>query len=211
MPGALEPRSSWRYMTHPARSEGKAWCGAGVIVSMFHDRIDAEVLDAARARAAACATSPWADNIDLRRAASAGVVVCQLHPDAVTEGRQRTWRGARAVGRAPAGTGGRVRASRRVRSAAEANGDHRLAGRAPDRTEPADRGAGRIGKAVAATRASVRHARAVPHRLHWHVDFELALAAKRVGLDEGWRLADVVSDAHAAHGGDASSDRRGSG
>jgi len=60
--------------------------GAHVIVSMFHDRIDTELLDAAGPQLrGVCNFAVGFDNIDLSACAARGIQVCNT-PDAVTEG-----------------------------------------------------------------------------------------------------------------------------
>ena len=172
--------------------------GATVVVSMFHDKVDAEFLAAAGpGLRGVCNFAVGVDNIDLAacRAAKvggAGGVTATNTPDAVTEGTANlAWGLILAVGRRV------VEGDRFVRSGRfehEGNtfptgwlGVH-LAGRTLLIV-----GAGRIGRAVA-MRGQAFGMRVVYAARTRHFDFEQApLAAARVELDEGLRAADVVS------------------
>lgn len=180
---------------HPAQTrEGlKALVrGAGVIVSMFHDRIDTEVLDAAGpGLRGVCNFAVGFDNIDLQACRERGVVVCNC-PDAVTEGTANlAWGLVLSVARRLGPADAYVRRGEFARQGSPAITDWlgvHLTGQ-----NLLIVGAGRIGKAVA-LRGLAFGMRVLYTARTRHVDFELApLAAKRVGLDEGLALADVVS------------------
>ena len=166
--------------------------GAAAVVSMFHDKVDAEFLAAAGKQLRGVANfAVGVDNIDLPACRAAGVAVSNT-PDAVTEGTANlAWGLILAVGRRV------VEGDRFVRSGRfehEGNtfptgwlGMH-LAGRTLLIV-----GAGRIGRAVA-LRARAFGMNVMYAARTRHFDFEQApLAAPRVELDEGLRAADVVS------------------
>lgn len=166
--------------------------GATVLVPMFSDRVDAEMLDAAGPLLrGVCAYAVGYDNIDLPACAARGVCVTNT-PDAVTEGTANL-----ALGLLLACTRRIVAADRFVRSGRferEGNGfptgwmGQDLTGRTLCIV-----GAGRIGLALA------HRCRALGMRTTYvartrHLEFELApIAAQRVDLDSGLREADVVS------------------
>lgn len=166
--------------------------GATVVGTMFHDRVDAEFLDAAGAQLkGVCNYAVGVDNIDLAECAKRGVQVSNT-PDAVTEGTANmAWGLILAVARKIAEGDRFCRAGRFEK---EGNvfptgwlGMH-LTGRTLLIV-----GAGRIGKAVA------QRGLAFGMRVKYvartrHMDFELApIAAERTELEEGLCEADVVS------------------
>ncbi len=166
--------------------------GATAVVSMFHDRVDAEFLAAAGTQLRGVANfAVGVDNFDLAACRAAGVAVSNT-PDAVTEGTANLAFGLLlAVGRRI------VEGDRFVRSGRfehEGNtfptgwlGAH-LAGRVMHIV-----GAGRIGRAVA-LRARAFGMGVVYTARTRHADFEDAvIAGRRVELDEGLAGADVVS------------------
>ncbi|CAN5761007.1 glyoxylate reductase [soil metagenome] len=166
--------------------------GAGAVITMFHDRVDAEFLDAAGARLrGVCNYAVGIDNIDVEVCRARGVTVTNT-PDAVTEGTANlAWAlilgAARRVGEADRF----VRAGNFVKQGAPAAdtwlGVH-LAGQTL-----AIIGAGRIGKAVA-LRGLAFGMRIVYVARERHLDFELApLCAARMELDDALAAADVVS------------------
>lgn len=166
--------------------------GAHVIVSMFSDRVDAEMLDAAGPQLrGVCNLAVGFENIDLKECARRGVAVSNT-PNAVTEGTaDLAWMLILAV-------------ARRL-----IEGDEFARSGAWERHGPLSMsqflgldltgrtllivGAGRIGYATALR--SLGWGMQVLYTArsrHW--EFELApLAARRVELDEGLRAADVVS------------------
>lgn len=166
--------------------------GARAIISMFHDVIDAGVLDAAGPGLGVVVNHAVGyDNIDLEACRARGVAVCNT-PDAVTEGTANLamlliLACARRV----------VEGDRFVRSGAWAShgplGMHERLG-----LELAGRtlllvGAGRIAYATA-LRASAFGMRALYVSRGRRVAFECSpLAGERVGLEEGLSRADVVS------------------
>ncbi|MBX3386327.1 MAG: D-glycerate dehydrogenase [Phycisphaeraceae bacterium] len=166
--------------------------GAHVIVSMFHDRIDGSVLDAAGGQLrGVCNFAVGFDNIELGACRERGVVVCNC-PDAVTEGTANL-----AWGLILASTRRLIAADRFVRS-----GEFSRKGN-PGITEwlgtdLAGRnllivGAGRIGMAVA-LRGLGFGMRVLYAARKRHVEFEIGpVAGKWVELEEGLRQADVVS------------------
>jgi glyoxylate reductase len=166
--------------------------GAGVVVSMFHDKVDADLLRAAGpGLKGVCNFAVGFDNIDLAACREAGVQVTNT-PDAVTEGTANiAWALLLAVAR-------RVcEGDRFVRSGEfERQGNifptgwlgMHLTGQTMLIV-----GAGRIGRAVA-MRAQAFGMRVLYTARSRHLDFEQApLAARRVELEEGLRVADVVS------------------
>lgn len=166
--------------------------GAAVIVSMFHDRIDAEVLAAAGAGLkGVCNFAVGYDNIDLEACRARGVVVCNC-PDAVTEGTANmAWGLILSVARRLGPADAFVRSGEFERRGNPAITDWLGAHLTGQNLLIV--GAGRIGKAVA-LRALAFGMRVLYTARTRHVDFELApLAARRVELDEGLAIADVVS------------------
>jgi len=166
--------------------------GADIIVSMYTDRIDDELLEAAGNQLrGVCNFAVGINNIDLDACARRGVIVTNT-PDAVTEGTaDMAWLLILAVARKL------IEADRYARSSAY---PHRgplgmadfmgldLTGRTL-----AIIGAGRIGFATAMrARGWGMNILYVARTKHW--DFELApLAAERVELDQALSRADVVS------------------
>jgi glyoxylate reductase len=166
--------------------------GADVVISMFHDRVDAEFLSAAGPQLkGVCNFAVGIDNIDLPACRERGVRVANT-PDAVTEGTANlAWALVLAVARRL------VEADRFVRSGQfEHQGNifptgwlgMHLTGQTMHIV-----GAGRIGRAVA-LRAQAFGMKIIYTARTRHLDFEQApLAARRVDLDEGLARADVVS------------------
>jgi lactate dehydrogenase-like 2-hydroxyacid dehydrogenase len=166
--------------------------GAAAVGTMFDDRVDDELLDAAGpALRGVCNYAVGVDNIDVRACRRRGVQVANT-PDAVTEGTANL-----ALGLILAVARRIVEADRFCRSGRferEGNGfpvgwcGVDLAGRTLLIV-----GAGRIGRAVAV------RAQALGMRIEYvarsrHLDFEQApLVASRVDLDQGLPSADVVS------------------
>jgi len=166
--------------------------GARVLVSMYHDKVDAELLDSAGEQLlGVCNYAVGYENIDIAECARRGVKVTNT-PDVVTEGTANL---AMALMLAVARRV--VEGDRFARSAAyhESGGlsmssfmGRHLAGQTLLIV-----GAGRIGRAVA-MRAQAFGMRTLYVARGRHLDFEQApLAARRVELEEGLRLADVVS------------------
>ncbi len=166
--------------------------GASVIVSMYHDKVDAELLDAAGpSLRAVCNYAVGFENIDLDACRERNVVVTNT-PDAVTEGTANiAWALILGVARRL------VEADKFARSPAYAEGGPlgmadwmgvHLTGQ-----RLLIVGAGRIGRAVALRGLGFgMKIDYVARSRHW--DFELApLAGTRVSLDEGLSRADVVS------------------
>lgn len=166
--------------------------GASVIVCVFTDRVDAELLDAAGpGLKGVCAFAVGVDNIDLAACAARGITVTNT-PDAVTPGTANL-----AWGLILACTRRVVPADRFVRSGRferEGNGfpSGWMGVHLSDRTLCIV-GAGRIGLAVA-QRALAFGMRVTYVARSAHPEFEAApLSARRVTLDEGLKGADVVS------------------
>ncbi|MCC6322094.1 MAG: D-glycerate dehydrogenase [Phycisphaerales bacterium] len=166
--------------------------GADAVVSMFHDRVDAEFLAAAGPQLkGVCNFAVGFDNIDLGACRERGVIVTNT-PDAVTEGTANmSWALLLAAARRLCEGDRFVRSGRFEH---EGNtfptgwlGRH-LTGQVLHIV-----GAGRIGRAVA-LRAQAFGMRVVYTARSRHLDFEQApIAARRVELEEGLRMADVVS------------------
>ncbi|MCB9861192.1 MAG: D-glycerate dehydrogenase [Phycisphaeraceae bacterium] len=166
--------------------------GASVLVTMYHDRVDADLLDAIGSQIkGVCNFAVGFNNIDLEACRQRGVVVTNT-PNAVTEGTaDLAWALLLAVARGivPADRYARSRAypdngplSMSAFSGADLTGRNLLIV-----------GAGRIGFGVAMRSLGWgMRVQYVARSRHW--DFELApLAAQRVSLEEGLRNADVVS------------------
>jgi len=177
----------------PTRDETLSFVrGASVIASMFTDRIDAELLDAAGpSLRGVCTFAVGHDNIDLDACRKRGVIVCST-PDAVTEGTANM-----AFLLLLAASRRLIEADRFARSDAYPAGGplgmsdfmgQDLVGKLLLIV-----GAGRIGYATAI------RARAFGMRIGYvartrHLEFEMApLAGERFGLDDGLRAADAVS------------------
>lgn len=166
--------------------------GSTAIISMFHDKVDDEFLAAAGPQLkAVCNFAVGVDNIDHEACKRRNVIVTNT-PDAVTEGTANlTLALILAVARRLTEGDRFVRSGRFAR---EGNvfptgwlGMH-LTGQTLLIV-----GAGRIGRAVA-MRAQAFGMKTLYVARSTHIDFEQApLAAKRVDLDEGLALADVVS------------------
>lgn len=166
--------------------------GASVIVSMYYNKIDAELLDAAGPQLkGVCNYAVGYDNIDLQACRERGVVATNT-PGAVTEGTADiAWALLLAAAR------GLVPADRFARSPEYAErgplGITEFLGVDLTGRNLLIVGAGRIGYATA-LRSIGWGMRVMYTARNRHLDFELApLAARRVELDEGLREADVVS------------------
>jgi len=166
--------------------------GADVLVSMFSDRVDGELLDAAgRQLRGVCNFAVGYNNVDVEACRERGVVVTNT-PNAVTEGTaDMAWTLILAVARRLvegdrfARSGAWARAG--ILSMADFMGMD-LTGRTLLIV-----GAGRIGFATA-MRSIGWGMRVLYTSRSRHWEFELApLAAERVELEEGLRRADVVS------------------
>ena len=166
--------------------------GADVIVSMFHDKIDAKFLAAAGPQLkGVCNFAVGVDNIDLTACGAAKVIATNT-PDAVTEGTANLALGllldvARRISEGD-------RFVRTGQFEKHGNGfplgwmGMHLAGQTMLIV-----GAGRIGKALA-MRAQALGMKILYTARSSHIDFEQApLAAQRVELEDGLRIADVVS------------------
>lgn len=166
--------------------------GAEAVITMFHDRVDAEFLAAAGpGLKGVCNFAVGIDNIDLDACKARRVVVTNT-PDAVTEGTANmAWALLLAAARRLCEGDRFVRSGRFEH---EGNtfptgwlGRH-LTGQVLHIV-----GAGRIGRAVA-LRGVAFGMRVVYTARSRHLDFEQGpIAARRVELDEGLALADVVS------------------
>lgn len=166
--------------------------GAHVIISMFSNRVDAELLDAAGPQLrGVCNHAVGVDNIDVDLCRSRGITVTNT-PDTVTEGTANL-----ALMLMLAVARRLTEAQRFART-----GDwHRHGPLGMDEFLGLDLcgrtllivGAGRIGYALAC-RARVLGMRIAYVARTAHADFEISpLAAQRVGLDDGLAEADVVS------------------
>jgi len=166
--------------------------GASVIITMFHDKVDAEFLEAAGPQLnGVCNFAVGFDNIDLSACKARGVQVCNT-PDAVTEGTANiAWALILGVARRVLEGDRFVRAGRLEQEGNAAITDFlgvHLTGQ-----NLLILGPGRIGKAIA-MRGLGFGMRVLYASRSRHLDMELApLAARRVDLDEGLREADVVS------------------
>lgn len=166
--------------------------GADALVTMYTDRVDEPLLDAAGDGLRIVNNfAVGYDNIDLEACKSRGIVVCNT-PDAVTEGTANiAFLLMLSVARRL------IQADRYARSEAyPANGQLGMAdfmGMDLCGKELLIVGAGRIGYATALRAKSLGMRIAYVARTR-HLDFEMApLAARRVELEEGLRDADVVS------------------
>lgn len=180
----------------PAREEVLRFVGekggASIICSMFTDRVDDELLDAAGPRLkGVCNFAVGYDNFDLDACRRRGIVVCNT-PDAVTEGTANL-----AMLLLLAAARRLIEADRYARSDAYPAGGplgmHDFMGRDLVGRLLLIVGAGRIGYATAL------RAKAFGMRIGYvarsrHLGFEMApLGAERFDLDEGLRQADAVS------------------
>lgn len=166
--------------------------GADALVTMYTDRVDESLLDAAGDGLRIVNNfAVGYDNIDLEACKSRGIVVCNT-PDAVTEGTANiAFLLMLSVARRL------IQADRYTRSDEyPANGQLGMAdfmGLDLCGKELLIVGAGRIGYAMALRAKSLGMRIAYVARTR-HLDFEMApLAARRVELEEGLRDADVVS------------------
>ena len=166
--------------------------GADVLVTMFSDRVDGELLDAAGAQLrGVCNFAVGYNNVDVDACRARGVIVTNT-PNAVTEGTaDMAWALILAVARRL------VEGDRYARSGAWKRGG--ILGMADfmglDLTGRTLLivGAGRIGFATA-MRSIGWGMRVLYTSRSRHWEFELApLAAERVELEDGLRRADVVS------------------
>ena len=166
--------------------------GSTVVGTMFHDRVDDEFLDAAGPQLkGVCNYAVGVDNIDLPACRKRNVIVANT-PDAVTEGTANL-----AFGLILAVARRIVEGDRFCRSGRfETDGNTFPTGWCgPHLTGQTLLivGAGRIGRAVA-MRGHAFGMRTMYVARSRHLDFEQApLAARRIDLDEGLALADVVS------------------
>ncbi len=196
VPGAVEVPGAEIRVAGPGRLSREQLLqhvrGSNIIVSMYHDRIDDEALDAAGdGLKGVCNFAVGYENIDVAACARRGIVATNT-PDAVTEGTANI-----AMALLLAAARRVVEADRFARSDAYRLGEPlgmadflgvHLTGQTLLVV-----GAGRIGLATA-MRAIAFGMRIlyVARRRHW--EFELApVAAARVDLEEGLRQADVVS------------------
>lgn len=166
--------------------------GAAVIISMFHDRVDAALLDAAGPQLRGVVNfAVGYDNIDVAECRRRGIAVANT-PDAVTEGTANmAWALILAVARRVLEGDAYVRSGRFA-----AEGPLPITGFLGMHLTGQNLlivGAGRIGKATA-LRGLAFGMRVLYTARSRKVDYELApLAARRVDLDEGLAMADVVS------------------
>lgn len=196
VPGVLDvPGASVRVLgeTLPdRRAVLDAMPGVGVLVSMFTDRVDDELLDAAGGSLrGVCQYAVGTDNIDLDACKRRGVVVTNT-PDAVTEGTaDLAWALLLAVARRVVEADAYARSEAYPANGPLGMGDF-LGADLTGRTLLIV-GAGRIGRAVALRSIGWgMRVLYVARSRKW--DMELApLAGRRVELDEGLALADVVS------------------
>lgn len=166
--------------------------GSTVVVSMFHDKVDAEFLDAAGPRLrGVCNFAVGVDNFDLAECRRRNIAITNT-PDAVTEGTANIAFALMLAAARRVGEGDRfVRAGQ-----FEKQGNVFPTGWLGVHTTGQTLlivGAGRIGRAVA-LRALGFGMRVMYVARSTHPDFEQApIAAERVELDEGLRRADFVS------------------
>ena len=164
--------------------------GSTVVVSMFHDRVDAEFLDAAGPQLrGVCNFAVGVDNFDLAECRRRNIAITNT-PDAVTEGTANIAFALMLAAARRVGEGDRfVRAGH-----FERQGNIFPTGWLGVHTTGQTLlivGAGRIGRAVAAPRSG---SECVLYVARSRPDFEQApIAAERVELDEGLRRADFVS------------------
>ncbi len=166
--------------------------GADVVVTMFHDKVDAEFLAAAGPQLrGVCNFAVGVDNFDLVACAQAGVAATNT-PDAVTEGTANLALGLMLDVARRISEGDRfVRGGQFEK---HGNGfplgwmGMHLAGQTLLIV-----GAGRIGRALAMRGQALGMTILYTARSS-HIDFEQApLAARRIDLEAGLRIADVVS------------------
>jgi len=166
--------------------------GASVIVSMYMDGVDRELLDAAGPKVrGVCNFAVGFNNIDLALCRERGIVVTNT-PDAVTEGTANI-----ALLLLLACARRLVEADRFARSGKWAEhgllGMHQFLGLELTGRTIQIVGAGRIGYATA-LRARMLGMEVVYTSRSRNLGFELSpLCARRVELEEGLRMADVVS------------------
>ncbi len=196
IPGELVvPNATVRVLgdEYPDRADLLAFVeGAHIIVTMYTEKVDSELLDAAGPQLkGVCNFAVGVNNIDFAECAKRGIKVSNT-PDAVTEGTaDLAWLLTLAVARRLIEADQYARSStypeRGALGMAEFMGLD-LTGRTLLIV-----GAGRIGFATAMrARAWGMRVLYVARSRHW--DFELApLAAERVSLADGLRAADVVS------------------
>jgi glyoxylate reductase len=178
---------------HPARDDLLAFVkDAGIVVSMFSDRVDAELLDAAGpGLRGVCNFAVGFNNIDLDACRERGVIVTNT-PDAVTEGTADiAWLLVLAVARRL------IEGDRFARTGAwQRHGPLGMAeflGMDLTGRTLLVVGAGRIGSAVA-SRAKAWGMRVLYTARTRKWNMELApIAGEWVDLDEGLAAADVVS------------------
>lgn len=179
--------------TKPTREELLAFiAGASAVVTMYSDKVDDAFLDAAGPRLkAVCNFAVGYENIDLAACAKRGVVATNT-PHAVTEGTaDLAWLLIMATARRL------IEADRFARSPEYAvKGPLGMAdflGQDLTGRTLMIVGAGRIGYAVAA-RSKAWGMQVLYTARSRHLEFEMApIAGRRVGLEEGLPLADVVS------------------
>lgn len=166
--------------------------GATVVVSMFTDRVDGELLEAAGpGLRGVCNYAVGVDNVDLAACSRRGVVVTNT-PDAVTEGTANlAWALVLAVARRV------VEGDRYVRRGELARrgslGMAEFLGRDLTGRTLLIVGAGRIGYATA-LRSTGWGMRVLYVSRRRHLEFELSpLAGRQVSLAEGLGEADVIS------------------
>jgi glyoxylate reductase len=166
--------------------------GADALVTMYTDRVDEAVLEAAGEQLKiVCNFAVGFENIDLEACKSRGIAVCNT-PDAVTEGTANlAWLLILGVARRL------VEADQYARSdeypAAGQLGMDDFLGLDLSGKTLCIVGAGRIGYATA-LRAKGFGMRVIYVARSRHLDFEMApLDAQRVSLDDGLAQADVVS------------------
>ncbi|MEM9372137.1 MAG: NAD(P)-dependent oxidoreductase [Planctomycetota bacterium] len=177
----------------PSRGDTLSFvAGASIVASMFSDRIDAELLDAAGpSLRGVCNFAVGYDNIDLADCRKRGIVVCNT-PDAVTEGTANI-----AFLLLLAASRRLIEADRFARSDDYPSGGPLGMGDFLGQDLVGKLllivGAGRIGYATAL------RARSFGMRIGYvarsrHIDFEMGpLGGERFDLNEGLRQADAVS------------------
>lgn len=166
--------------------------GSSIVVTMFNDRVDAEFLAAAGPQLkGVCNFAVGTDNIDLAACRAAGVVATNT-PDAVTEGTANIAIGLMLAVARHIASGDRFVRTGRFETQGNSFPNGWMGVHLTGQTILIV-GAGRIGKAVA-LRAQAFGMRTLYVARSPHLDFEQApLAAQRIELDAGLKLADVVS------------------